>query len=66
VANGQAGFPCPICGKPLTFADGYLKEAAPYHGENIVHWQKAIWDTWHDPRKDYVRGHVPNVEAMLK
>jgi hypothetical protein len=64
--TGQAGMPCPVCGKFLTFPDGFWKEAKIYTGTNKIYWSRAVWDTWSDARKDYVRGHVPNVEEWLR
>src|SRR5579871_498648 len=66
VSRGQAGMPCPFCGRFLTFPEGFRKGAALYEGDDQVYWARAIWDSYSDARKDYLRGNVPNVEAWLR
>ena len=63
---GQAAMACPICGKFLTFPNGFRLDPARGGHLDKVYWSKAIWDTYNEKRKDYCRSHVPNVEQGLR
>jgi hypothetical protein len=63
---GQAAMACPICGKFLTFPNGFRLDPASGDDLDKVYWSKAIWDTYSENRKDYCRSHVPNVEQWLR
>jgi hypothetical protein len=66
LSMGQAGMPCPICGQFLTFPRGFRKDAAAWTGDEKIYWSRAIWDTYTEKRKDYLRSHVPDVEKWLR
>lgn len=64
--TGQAAMPCPICGRFPTFPDGFRKDAARGDDLEEIYWSQAIWDTYAEKRKDYLRSNVPVVEQWLR
>lgn len=63
---GQAAMLCPNCEGEITFPKGWVKDPIKNTGKPLVWWSQAIWDSYDQDRKDYVRGNVPNVEKFLR